>query len=147
MKKSGKNIKKYRKEKIGSQSLLAGELGISINAISLLEKGTTMSSIVLLFEISQKLEVNFIDLFEGTDIIEGFNREENRTRKSNSKLKVDYNEAYERGKKEGYTLGYKDAKKSIQDIKEEDNEEYNEEYNEEDIEYLYNNDLYYEDDK
>ena len=144
MKKSGKNIKKYRKEKIGSQSLLAGELGISINAISLLEKGATMTSIVLLFEISKKLEVNFIDLFEGTDIIESFNMEENSTRKSNSKSKVDCNEAYERGKKEGYNLGYNDAKKSIQEnIGREDNEE--------DIEYLYNNKerefLYYEEDK
>ena len=63
------NIKNYRNAKNWSQSELAEKIEVSVNTISLIERGKTFVSIPRLFELCEKLEISLFDLFKDTSIV------------------------------------------------------------------------------
>lgn len=59
----GKNIKSFRRRSGFTQAYLAGRLGISVQAVSKWETGTSLPDIMLLPEIARVFGVSIDELF------------------------------------------------------------------------------------
>lgn len=64
LKKIGKSIKNLRQKKGISQEKLAEHVGMSRNAISLIERGISNTSTITLDKILHALDINFSTYFE-----------------------------------------------------------------------------------
>ncbi|HNP31803.1 MAG TPA: helix-turn-helix transcriptional regulator [Flavobacterium sp.] len=62
--KFGVNLRKVRLEKGFTQEQLANELGVEVSQISRIERGIISTSVIMLYSISNVLEVNVSRFFD-----------------------------------------------------------------------------------
>lgn len=60
----GKNLRRIRKSKGFTQAMLANDVGVEISQISRIERGVINTSVLMLVDISNALEIDRKELFD-----------------------------------------------------------------------------------